>query len=266
MARYIDAMLDSQATGEIKDKEKAKAFVKSWRPSDEATLKEFVMCPSASGHENDIAELFAKKANEIGLHTWVDGHGNAYASFGKPDTTKKTVLISGHGDEVGVAVAGFTDDGFVRIVDWANQLDPRILPGQEVLIKGKKDVPAIIGILPPHLQTAASANKVFEVKHLYADTGLSNEKIRELVSSRRSSLLQKKVCRAQKRQNRLQRRRRQDSTCHMLEVAKRLVKTQLNVNVVFASTSPGRGKPVRRTARLCSSQARHRHRNRCFAS
>lgn len=36
VGQIIDAMLDSQATGEIKDKDKAKAFVKSWRPSDEA--------------------------------------------------------------------------------------------------------------------------------------------------------------------------------------------------------------------------------------
>lgn len=200
------------------------------------TLKELVMCPSASGHENDIAELFTKKAKEIGLHTWTDGHGNAYASFGKPDKTKKTVLISGHGDEVGVAVAGFTDDGFIRIVDWANQLDPRVLPGQEVFIRGKKDVPAIIGILPPHLQTAASANKVFEVKHLYADTGMNCEKVKELVSVGDAVYFKKRF--VELKNDRIACNAADDKIAlvTMLEVAKRLVKTQLNVNVVFAST------------------------------
>ncbi|MBP7733156.1 MAG: HD domain-containing protein [Caldisericia bacterium] len=35
VGQIIDAMLDGQATGEIKNKDQAKAFVKSWRPSDE---------------------------------------------------------------------------------------------------------------------------------------------------------------------------------------------------------------------------------------
>ena len=35
VGQIIDAMLDGQATGEIKDKDQAKAFAKSWRPSDE---------------------------------------------------------------------------------------------------------------------------------------------------------------------------------------------------------------------------------------
>lgn len=200
------------------------------------TLKDFVMCPSASGHEKEIAELFAAKAKEMGLHTWTDNHGNAYASFGKLDKNKKTVLISGHGDEVGVAVAGFTDDGFIRIVDWANQLDPRVLPGQEVFIKGKKDVPAIIGILPPHLQTADSANKVFSLKNLYADTGMNLEKIKELISVGDAVYFKKRF--VELKNDRIACNAADDkiALATMLEVAKRLIKTQLNVNVVFAST------------------------------
>lgn len=36
VGQIIDSMLDGQATGEITNKDQAKAFVKSWRPSDEA--------------------------------------------------------------------------------------------------------------------------------------------------------------------------------------------------------------------------------------
>lgn len=200
------------------------------------TLKDFVLCPSASGHETTIADLFSKKATGLGMHTWTDGRGNAYASYGKLDKNKKTVLVSGHGDEVGVAVAGFTDDGFIRIVDWAGQLDPRVLPGQEVLIRGKKYVPAIIGILPPHLQTAASVNKVFAVKNLYADAGMKPDKVKELVSVGDAVYFKKRF--VELKNDRIACNAADDkiALATMLETAKRLVRIELGVNVVFAST------------------------------
>lgn len=201
------------------------------------TLKEFVMCPSASGHENEISELYVRKAKEIGLHSWVDGKGNAFASFGKIDPAKKTVLISGHGDEVGVAVAGFTDDGFVRICDWAGQLDPRILPGQEIFIRGKKDVPAIIGILPPHLQTAASVNKVFEVTKLYADTGMTLEKVKELVTIGDPIYFKKRFVELKNDRIACNAADNKTALAIMLETAKRLIRTKIDFNVVFVCTS-----------------------------
>jgi tetrahedral aminopeptidase len=200
-------------------------------------LKEFVFCPSTTGNEQEIAELYTKKAKELGLHTWTDGRGNGYASFGKPDNSKKAVLVTGHGDEVGIAVCGFTDDGFVRIVDWGQQLDPRILPGQEVVIKGKKDIPAIIGILPPHLQTAATANKVFEINHLYADTGMSLEKVKESIEVGNPVYFKKRFVELKNDRIACNAADNKLALVIMLESAKKLLKTELNVNVVYALTS-----------------------------
>ncbi|MCK5743570.1 MAG: hypothetical protein KAH30_02425, partial [Caldisericia bacterium] len=143
------------------------------------TLEKLISVRSHSGKEYELFELFEAIATNHGLKTWTDGR-NAYATIGKLKKDKPTILISGHGDEVGMLVSGFTDSGMIRISEWNGF--SKVLPGLEVVVKGKKDINGVIGCKPPHLMKPGEMNKIIPIDQLYVDTGLSRSELVDNVS------------------------------------------------------------------------------------
>ena len=134
--------------------------------------------PGISGNEEVVCEAIKDMFREYTDDVWSDVMNNAYGRMGNPDGP--TVLVMAHMDEVGLMVANIEDNGMVRLYNVAG-VDPRVLPGSEVRIRGVQDVPAVIGALPPHLQKEGAENSNYAIEELICDTGLPADKVKELV-------------------------------------------------------------------------------------
>lgn len=104
--------------------------------SDWKFLKTLCEARGVSGREDEVRKLIVK---EIG--PWADkievtplGSVIAYKSGEKRAKTK--LMLAAHMDEVGFLVTHITDDGLLRFTP-VGGIDPRVMPGRQVLI-GKK--------------------------------------------------------------------------------------------------------------------------------
>lgn len=90
------------------------------------------------------------------------------------------LVVCAHMDEVGMMVTKIMDNGMLRM-RMIGGVDARILPGMEVVVHGKREIPAVVGALPPHLQ-GGEEPKSYTFDDLYCDTGLTPEHVEALVS------------------------------------------------------------------------------------
>jgi endoglucanase len=88
-------------------------------------------------------------------------------------------MLATHMDEIGLMVAG-VKHGFIHLVEMGG-VDARILPGQEVIVHGRRDLPGLIASTPPHLLKAAERNKVVPLDRLWIDVGLPARQVEQLV-------------------------------------------------------------------------------------
>ena len=109
-----------------------------------------------------------------------DDMGNRY--FYKYSATENAplLLIDAHFDEVGLMVSEILENGFLKVVS-SGRPDMRALPAAPLTVHGKEDIPAVAASTPPHLRSADSENKLITPEELLIDTGLSEERARELI-------------------------------------------------------------------------------------
>ncbi|MBO4562221.1 MAG: M20/M25/M40 family metallo-hydrolase [Clostridia bacterium] len=130
-----------------------------------------------AGVTETVTELFRESTEGFdGAKVWNDHNGNAFAEVGQGGPK---LLIMAHLDEIGMAVMKIEDNGMLRMASVAG-VDPRVLPGSEVRVAGKKELRGIVGAIPPHL--TASKKKAYKWDELTVDLGLPAERVRELVS------------------------------------------------------------------------------------
>lgn len=102
--------------------------------------------------------------------------GEQLSSNGKP---RRKVLLAAHLDEIGAIVTKI-DQGFVRFSQIGG-LDDRVLMGQEVLVHGQRDLPGLIGSIPPHLLPPGEANDRVDLHKMHIDVGLPPRQVERLV-------------------------------------------------------------------------------------
>jgi len=143
-------------------------------------LKEILTAHVPSGREPEgsgaVKVLFKNYFDEVR----VDKLGNIIGKK-KGNEGSFKVMIAAHMDEIGMMVTKIEEKGFIRFA-YVGGIDQRILLGQEVLIHGKKIIPGIIGSKPPHLQEPDEKSKALKKEDLFIDTGLSYEKIKEIIN------------------------------------------------------------------------------------
>jgi len=147
------------------------------------TTKEFLisLCNSTgvAGFEfQQTAGLVSDAFREFCDEVWTDTLGNVIGH--KKGKGKFSVLFSAHMDEIGLMVSGYEKGGFLRFTPIGGY-DQRSLVAQEVYVHGKEDVYGIIGVKPPHITTAEEAKKAHKIEDMAVDTGLDDEKLKELV-------------------------------------------------------------------------------------
>jgi len=90
------------------------------------------------------------------------------------------VMLACHVDEIGFMVSSIDDAGRISF-SGIGGVDVRILPGQEVIVHGKKKLRGYIGAKPPHLMTKEERKKVLPMEKLFVDVGLECAEVKELV-------------------------------------------------------------------------------------
>jgi endoglucanase len=83
---------------------------------------------------------------------------------------RRKIMLAAHLDEIGAIVTKI-DKGFLRFTQIGG-LDDRVLMGQEVLVHSRRDLPGIIGSIPPHLLPPGQANDRVDMAKMHIDVGL----------------------------------------------------------------------------------------------
>jgi len=158
-----------------------------------ALLKQLSQTPGISGHEAEIRSAVLREWGRWADETRVDKVGNALAvrrgmdyrgtdraaDPRRTDRRHRSIMLATHMDEIGLMVAG-VKHGFIHLVALGG-VDARILPGQEVIVHGRRDLPGLVASTPPHLLKAAERHKVVPLDQLWIDVGLPARQAEQLV-------------------------------------------------------------------------------------
>jgi endoglucanase len=141
-------------------------------------LSAMTTTPGVTGNEVAVSEVVKGYYRAYTDDIFIDNMGNTYARIGEGGPT---LLVMAHMDEVGMMVTYIEENGMLRVRSVAG-VDPRVLPGSEVLVHGKKALNAVIGAVPPHLQNDGDNNNAYTADDLVCDTGLAADEVRALVN------------------------------------------------------------------------------------
>lgn len=134
-------------------------------------LRDLIMTPGLSGHEERVARLIRTRLSEAGIESRVDRMGNVIASFGG-DVLAPSVMIFTHMDQLGFFVRKIEADGLIR-VERMGGVSERAMAAQAVtLCVGEgRDVPGIIMNKAHHATTPDEKYKVVTAPDILIDTG-----------------------------------------------------------------------------------------------
>jgi len=144
-------------------------------------LKNLVNTPSPSGYEAAGQRVWLNYVKNYAEETFSDHYGNCVAILNKGGSPR--LMISGHADEIALAVNYISDEGFIYVRKIGG-VDASIVKAQRVVIHTKNGpVKGVVGNIPPHLKKDDKEKKVPEISDLFIDIGVSSkEKAKEIVS------------------------------------------------------------------------------------
>ncbi len=143
-------------------------------------LKKLLTLPGLSGYEDPVRLAVA---DEWG--PWVDELrtsrlGSLYGiRHGIGADPRPRILLAAHMDAIGL-MATMVQEGFIRFTEIGG-IDPRILPGQKVIVHGRRDLPGIIGQPADRLLPGSLGKKTVPMEYLFIDVGLSADETASLV-------------------------------------------------------------------------------------
>ncbi len=121
------------------------------------------------GYSGDVRESVFNEIKPFVQEARIFPDGSVYGFIkGMKDIN---VMLACHIDEIGFIITKIEDNGFLKFKQ-VGGCDERILPGQEVVILGRKKIKGYVGIKPPHLMKKEEAEKVISIDKLFIDTGL----------------------------------------------------------------------------------------------
>ena len=96
-------------------------------------IKSLTQIPGISGAESPIAQELHKYIQPYCDLCEIDSFGNVTGFIRSANPHAKTLMLEAHMDQIGMMVSEIQSDGLVSFVNLGG-IDPRILPGAEVLI------------------------------------------------------------------------------------------------------------------------------------
>lgn len=141
--------------------------------ADWELLEKLCEARGVSGKEDEVRELIVKEIAPFADKIEIMPLGNviAYKSGEKRARTK--LMLAAHMDEVGLAVTHITEGGLLKFSS-VGGIDPRVLPGRQVLI-GAGGVPGVVGVKPIHVLKKDEREKRVPMEELYLDIGALTE-------------------------------------------------------------------------------------------
>lgn len=139
----------------------------------------FALCAAegVTGRKSAAAQLACRMLKAYAPNAAIDTLGSVVGTVGTGD---KTILLDAHLDQIALVVTSIEERGFLRVAK-VGGVDRRVLIGKPVVVYGQTAVHAIISSVPPHLMTKDD-EKLPEFTALLVDTGLSEEKCKELIA------------------------------------------------------------------------------------
>lgn len=133
-------------------------------------IRELSEAIGVPGNENDVRELLRSLLADRATAVESDPMGNLFAWSGNP--SGPTVMVAAHTDEVGLMVSGVEPEGFLRVVPLGRS-DPRVLPGQEVVVVTAEGTRffGVVGSPSPHLTQESQRTTVPPVEAQFVDIG-----------------------------------------------------------------------------------------------
>lgn len=147
----------------MKDIEFLKRLCTSHAPSG----REHWIYPTIKEAFEPYGEVRLGKLNNTYVHK--KGKGNS------------SIMLMAHADEVFLMVTELGENGFLKFK--CHGIDAKTLVSQEVYVHGREKILGIIGIKPPHLMNEEDRTRAITVEDIMIDTGLSKEKLHELVNT-----------------------------------------------------------------------------------
>jgi putative aminopeptidase FrvX len=144
-------------------------------------LRKLISLPGLSGYEEPVRAAIADAWRPLTDELQTSPLGSLHAlKRGACAGQRPCIMLMAHMDAVGLMVTRIIDS-WLRFTEIGG-VDPRILPGQRVIVHGRRQIPGIIVQPPPHLlPPEASTDKPVKMKFLYVDTGLLPEETAEVV-------------------------------------------------------------------------------------
>jgi putative aminopeptidase FrvX len=136
-------------------------------------LKELMLIPGLSGHEERVAAAIAGHLDRLGLAHRSDRLGNLSCDL-PGDPTLPRVLVFTHMDQLGFIVRKVEADGLIRL-ERLGGVPERALAAQAVVIcTPQGDLPGVIANKAHHATTPEEKYRVLPYAELYVDAGFSS--------------------------------------------------------------------------------------------
>jgi len=135
--------------------------------------------PGAPGFEQKVRAFVIEQMEGVADEVRTDALGNVIA-IKRGKSSAKKVMLASHMDEIGFIVTHVDDDGFIRFHTLGG-FDPKTHTAQRVIIHGREDVMGVMGTKPIHVMTPEERSKVVKTNEYFIDTGMSKDKVEELV-------------------------------------------------------------------------------------
>lgn len=132
---------------------------------------------AVSGREERLAKHLQKEWARAQVLS--DALGNVIARIPGEEEIPG-VMLAAHMDEIGLVVKDIDDSGAIRVAA-VGGIHLRTLPATEVIVHGRKDLPGMIGTIPPHLTSAQDRSRLPDLDDLFIDVGYDREALLEKV-------------------------------------------------------------------------------------
>jgi putative aminopeptidase FrvX len=127
-----------------------------------------------------VADLILERWHPLADEIQVSRLGSIHAlRRGSAPAPRPSLLISAHMDVIGMMVSGI-EAGFLRLTKIGG-VDPRLLPGQPVLVHARQPLQGVIAARPTSLLPDDEKKDALNFDHLLVDVGLMPRRTAQLV-------------------------------------------------------------------------------------
>jgi putative aminopeptidase FrvX len=138
-------------------------------------LLEKLVLATGVGYNGHAAQVVLEALKVVGVTASVNHDGSVHACL--EGNGEKGLMLACHLDEIGYIVSRIDDAGRIFVSEIGGA-DVRILPGQEVLVLGRKEYAGFVASKPPHLMNTEERARVVPLEELFVDVGLKPEVVK----------------------------------------------------------------------------------------